>query len=57
MEVITAVDSTYSEWAVKDFEIKNLDKYRDLYVQGGTLLFEYVFKHFLICVLKYINLT
>ena len=38
MEDITRVDYTQAKRICKDFERKNLGEYRDLYVQGDTLL-------------------
>ena len=38
MEDITRVDYTHAKRICKDFERKNLGEYRDLYVQGDTLL-------------------
>ena len=40
----------------KDFEIKDLREYHDLYVQSDTLLLADVFETLEICVLKYTNL-
>ena len=40
----------------KDFKIKNLGEYWDLYVQSDTLLLADVFNNFWICVLKYMGL-
>ena len=54
MEDITDVDYVQAKKVCKDFEIKNLGEYHDLYVQSDMLLFMYLrtFKKF---VLKYIN--
>ena len=38
MEDITRVDYTHAKRICKDFERKNSGEYRDLYVQGDTLL-------------------
>ena len=38
MEDITRVDYTHAKRICKDFERKKLGEYRDLYVQGDTLL-------------------
>ena len=38
------------------FEIKNLGKYHDLYVQSDTLYLQIYLKVLEICVLKYMNL-
>ena len=56
MEDITDVDYVQAKKVCKDFEIKNLGEYHDLYVQSDMLLFMYLrtFKKF---VLKYINST
>ena len=37
MEDITDADYTHTKRVSKDFEIKNLGKYHDLYVQSDTL--------------------
>ena len=39
----------------KDFQIKNLGEYHDLYVQSNTLLLADVLKTLKICVLKYMS--
>ena len=46
MEDITNVDSTHPKRVSKDFEIKNLGEYLDLYVQSDTLLLADVFENF-----------
>ena len=46
MEDITDVDYMHVERDCKDFEIKNLDKYHDLYFESDTLLLTDVFKNF-----------
>ena len=46
MEDITDADYTYAKGVCKDFEIKNLGEYHDLYVQGDTLLLADVFENF-----------
>ena len=38
MEDITDADYSHAKRVCKDFEIKNLGEYHDLYVQGNTLL-------------------
>ena len=38
MEDITDADYAHAKRVCKDFEIKNLGEYHDLYVQGNTLL-------------------
>ena len=38
MEVITDADYTHAKRVCKDFKIKNLGEYHDLYVQNDTLL-------------------
>ena len=43
MEDITAADYMYAKRVWKDFEIKELGKYHDLYVQSDTLLLADVF--------------
>ena len=44
-EDITDADYTHSKRVCKDFEIKKLGEYHDLYVQGNTLLLADVFKN------------
>ena len=46
MEDITDVDYAYAKKFCKDFEIKNLGEYHDLYVQSDTLLLVDVFEKF-----------
>ena len=46
MEDITDADYTQARRFCKDFEIKNLGEYHDLYVQGDTLLLADVFETF-----------
>ena len=43
MEDITDEDYVHAERVCKDFEIKNLGEYHDLYVQSNTLLLADVF--------------
>ena len=38
MEDITDTDYAQTKTVCKDFEIKNLGQYHDLYIQGNTLL-------------------
>ena len=47
---ITDADYVHGKRVCKDFEIKNVGEYSDLYVQGDTLLLADI------CVLKYMNL-
>ena len=47
MEDITDVDYTHENRVCKDFEIKNLGEYHDLYVQSNTLLLADVFENFI----------
>ena len=46
MEGITDVDYADTKIVCKDFEIKNLGEYHDLYVQSNTLLLADVFENF-----------
>ena len=46
MEDITDADYAHSKRVCKDFEIKNLGEYHDLYVQSNTLLLADVFENF-----------
>ena len=57
MEDITDADYRHAKIVCKDFEIKHLGEYHDLYVQSDTLLLADVFENFRnICVLKYMSL-
>ena len=46
MEDITDADYTYAKRVCKNFEIKNLAEYHDLYVQRNKLLLADVFENF-----------
>ena len=46
MEVITDASYAHAERIWKDFEINNLGKHYDLYVQSDTLLLADVFENF-----------
>ena len=46
MEDITDADYVHTKRVYKDFEIKNLGEYHDLYVQSDTLLLDDVFQNF-----------
>ena len=46
MEDITDADYTHAKRACKDFKIKNLGEYHDLYVQRDTVLLVDVFENF-----------
>ena len=46
MEDITDADYTHAKRVCKDFGIKNLGEYHDLYVQSDTLLLVDVFENF-----------
>ena len=46
MEDITDADDAQVKRVCKDFEIKNLGEYHDLYVQSDTLLLADVFENF-----------
>ena len=52
MEDITDADYDHTERVCKDFKIKNLGEYLDLYVQSDTLLLADVLRTFKICVLQ-----
>ena len=45
MEDITDADYAHAKRLCKDFEIKNVGKYHDMYVQSDTLLFADVFEN------------
>ena len=46
MEEITGADYMHTERVCKDFEIKNLGEYHNLYVQSDTLFLAGVFESF-----------
>ena len=46
MEEITCADYMHGKRVCKDFEIKNLCEYHDLYLKSGTLLLANVFENF-----------
>ena len=46
VEDITDADYAHAKIVCKDFEIKNLGEYHDLYVQSNTLLLADVFENF-----------
>ena len=46
MEDLTDADYSHAKRLCKDFEIKNLGEYPDLYVQSDTLLLADVFENF-----------
>ena len=52
----TDADNVHAKRFCKEFEIKNLGEYYDLYVQIDTLLLADVMRTFEMCVLKYTNL-
>ena len=56
MEDITDADYAHGKRVCKDFEIKDLGQYHDLYVQSDKLLSADVFENFKIRVLKYMSL-
>ena len=46
MENITDADYTHAKKFCKDFEIKNIGEYHDLYVKSNTLLLTNIFENF-----------
>ena len=46
MEDITNADYAHAKKVFKDYEIKNLGEYHDLYIQSDTLLLADVFENF-----------
>ena len=57
MEDITDANYMYAKRIVKDFEIKHLGKYYDLYLKNDTLLLANVFKNFREVCLKIYHLS
>ena len=55
LEDITDEDCIHAQKVFKEFTLKNLGKYHDLYVQSDTLFLTDVFEHFR-NVLKYMSL-
>ena len=55
MEDITDVDYTHAKRVCKDFEIKNVGEYHNLYVQHNALLLADAFENFSDMCLKYIQ--
>ena len=56
MEDLTDVDYTHAKGVCKDFEIKNLGEYHDLYVKSDILLLADVFENFKNICLEYMSL-
>ena len=46
MEGIIGADYAHAKRVYKDFKIRNIGDYHDLYVQRATLLLTYVFENF-----------
>ena len=46
MENITDADYTHAKNVCKDFEIKNIGEYHDLYVKSNILLLTNIFENF-----------
>ena len=46
MENITDADHAHAKKVCKDFEIKSLEEYHDLYVQSNTLLLADIYERF-----------
>ena len=57
MEDITDAHYAHSKKFCKDFKIKKLEEYHDLYVQRNTLLLADVLENFRYMCLKNMNLT
>ena len=56
LQISTGTDSAHAKGICKDFEIKNLGEYHDLYVQSDTLLLADVFENFINICLKIYDL-
>ena len=56
LEDITDADYAHAKRVCKNFEIKKLGEYHDLYVQSNTLLLAVYLRTFKIYVLKYMSL-
>ena len=56
MEDITDTDYAQTKTVCKDFEIKNLGEYHDLYIQSNTLLLADIFENFRNICVNNINL-
>ena len=56
MKDINDAPYAHAERVGKDFEIKYVGEYHDLYLQSDTLLLADVFENFEISVLKYMSL-
>ena len=56
MEDITDADYAHAKRVCKDFELKNVGEYHDLYVQSDTLLLADAFENFRNGSLKYTTL-
>ena len=54
MEDVTDSDYMHAKRVCKDFEIKNLAEYHDLYLKSGTLLLANIFENFRKMCLKFI---
>ena len=55
MQVITDVDSRHGKRVCKDFEMKHLREYHELYLKSDTLLLADVLKTLELCVQKFMN--
>ena len=53
MEDITDADDSHTKRACKNFEMKKLAEYHDLYVQSDTLLLDDVSENFNVCIKIY----
>ena len=57
MEDITDTDCTHGKRVCKDFEVKDLGEFHDLYVQSDIYCYLMYLITFGICVLKYMSLV
>ena len=57
MEDVTGAEHTQAQRVCKDFGIKNIEEYHDLYVHSNALVLADAVENVKICVLKCMSLT